>query len=419
MRAMWGTMRAELVGAGGVVERNAYLTRRYIWWDVAWFIWTVANTLTIVFIAKGMEASGGRVRRERVHDVPAHRGRRLGLSRHPLRLPHGDRRLGALGRDDRVHVHGTALACDAPGGPGRVRDPLRAHPRRLPVRRLCALLQPFDAGRELHGGARDPRHLVDLVHRHRDHDLRPAAHLAGEGNTAGLHRAGDAARRLGRLLPRRASCPTGCSSSRSSRPRRTRSRASVARSSTATGSRSSETRSGRSCSSASSRSRSVSGCSGAVSSMRSATGSSSGADDGAGGTRRRAAQGLRRPRARRGAEGGDEESRPAQDARGARRRRHLVRDRAGRDRRLPRAERRRQDDDAQDALRAALPERRRGSRAWPCPVEARAGLPPSHRARHGQPEPAAVGPARARLVRAESLRSTASRATTSSRCATS
>ena len=58
MRAMWGTMRAELVGAGGVVERNAYLTRRYIWWDVAWFIWTVANTLTIVFIAKGVESSG-------------------------------------------------------------------------------------------------------------------------------------------------------------------------------------------------------------------------------------------------------------------------------------------------------------------------------------------------------------------------
>ena len=58
-----GTMRAELVGAGGVVERNAYLTKRYIWWDVAWFVWTVANTLTIVFIAKGIEASGGRVRR--------------------------------------------------------------------------------------------------------------------------------------------------------------------------------------------------------------------------------------------------------------------------------------------------------------------------------------------------------------------
>ena len=50
-------MRAELIG---VVERNAYLTKRYIWWDVAWFIWTVANTLTIVFIAKGIEATGAR-----------------------------------------------------------------------------------------------------------------------------------------------------------------------------------------------------------------------------------------------------------------------------------------------------------------------------------------------------------------------
>src|SRR6188472_2163346 len=59
MRAMLGTMRAELVGAGGVVERNAYLTKRYIWWDLAWFIWTIANTLTIVFIAKGIEAEGG------------------------------------------------------------------------------------------------------------------------------------------------------------------------------------------------------------------------------------------------------------------------------------------------------------------------------------------------------------------------
>src|SRR5215475_9570020 len=58
MKAMWGVMRAELVGAGGVVERNAYLTKRYIWWDLAWFVWTVANTLTIVFIAKGVEASG-------------------------------------------------------------------------------------------------------------------------------------------------------------------------------------------------------------------------------------------------------------------------------------------------------------------------------------------------------------------------
>ena len=59
MRGMAAAMRAELVGAGGVVERNWYLTKRYIWWDLAWFVWTVANTLTIVFIAKGIEAEGG------------------------------------------------------------------------------------------------------------------------------------------------------------------------------------------------------------------------------------------------------------------------------------------------------------------------------------------------------------------------
>jgi ABC-2 type transport system permease protein len=61
MRALVSTMRAELVGAGGVVERNVYLTKRYIWWDVAWFLWTVANTLTIVFIAKGIAATGGQL----------------------------------------------------------------------------------------------------------------------------------------------------------------------------------------------------------------------------------------------------------------------------------------------------------------------------------------------------------------------
>lgn len=61
MRALTANLRAELIGLGGVVERNVYLTRRYIWWDLAFFLWTVANTLTIVFIAKGIEASGGQI----------------------------------------------------------------------------------------------------------------------------------------------------------------------------------------------------------------------------------------------------------------------------------------------------------------------------------------------------------------------
>jgi ABC-2 type transport system permease protein len=66
MSTVGSTLRAELIGAGGVVERNYYLTKRYIWWDFAWFIWTVANTLTIVFIAKGIEASGGQLDVNRV-----------------------------------------------------------------------------------------------------------------------------------------------------------------------------------------------------------------------------------------------------------------------------------------------------------------------------------------------------------------
>src|SRR5437773_4873524 len=69
MRAMSLALRHELVGLGGVVERNIYLVKRYIWWDVAFFFWTVANTLTIVFIAKGIPAVGGHIDVNRVTTV--------------------------------------------------------------------------------------------------------------------------------------------------------------------------------------------------------------------------------------------------------------------------------------------------------------------------------------------------------------
>ena len=65
MRAAALSLRHELIGLAGVVERNVYLTRRYIYWDLAFFVWTVANTLTIVFIAKGIEAGGGDIDVER------------------------------------------------------------------------------------------------------------------------------------------------------------------------------------------------------------------------------------------------------------------------------------------------------------------------------------------------------------------
>ncbi len=50
-------VRHELIGLSGVVERNLYLVKRYIWWDVAFLLWTIANTLTIVFIARGVDVS--------------------------------------------------------------------------------------------------------------------------------------------------------------------------------------------------------------------------------------------------------------------------------------------------------------------------------------------------------------------------
>src|ERR671937_321355 len=69
MRALALALRHELVGLGGVVERNVYLVKRYIWWDIAFFVWTVANTLTIVFIAKGIPAAGGHIDVSRVTTI--------------------------------------------------------------------------------------------------------------------------------------------------------------------------------------------------------------------------------------------------------------------------------------------------------------------------------------------------------------
>jgi ABC-2 type transport system permease protein len=47
-------LRDELIGLYGVVERNIYLTKRYFLWDLAFLLWTIANTLTIVFISRGV-----------------------------------------------------------------------------------------------------------------------------------------------------------------------------------------------------------------------------------------------------------------------------------------------------------------------------------------------------------------------------
>jgi ABC-2 type transport system permease protein len=69
MQGAAATLRHEFVSLAGVFERNVYLIRRYIWWDIAFFIWTLANTLTIIFIAEGIPAVGGAIDVERVTTI--------------------------------------------------------------------------------------------------------------------------------------------------------------------------------------------------------------------------------------------------------------------------------------------------------------------------------------------------------------
>jgi ABC-2 type transport system permease protein len=59
--ALGASLRSEAITFGGVVERNWYLIKRYFWWELAFFVWSLANTLTIVFIAKGIQAAGGKI----------------------------------------------------------------------------------------------------------------------------------------------------------------------------------------------------------------------------------------------------------------------------------------------------------------------------------------------------------------------
>src|SRR6202007_492393 len=50
-------MRNQPLGLFGIVERNVYLTKRYFLWDIAFMVWTIANTLTIVLIARAANLS--------------------------------------------------------------------------------------------------------------------------------------------------------------------------------------------------------------------------------------------------------------------------------------------------------------------------------------------------------------------------
>ena len=194
-------LRHELVGLGGVVERNIYLVKRYIWWDLAFFVWTVANTLTIVFIAKGIEAGGGHIDVERATTILLVGGviwAYLGIIFEILTETVAWERwegtieytfMAPLARP--VHLFGMGLFAVAYGVVRAV----------LLFGVVAAFFGLAPRGGELRRGARRARRGLDLVHRDRDDDRGPAADLAGEGHAARLRRAGAAARRLGRLLP--------------------------------------------------------------------------------------------------------------------------------------------------------------------------------------------------------------------------
>ena len=197
------SLKHELIGLAGVVERNVYLTRRYIYWDLAFFVWTVANTLTIVFIAKGIEATGGEIDVDRATTtllIGAVVWAYLGIIFEFLtETVAWERWEGTI---EYTFMAPLSRAMHL-GGSG-VFAVLYGLVRAILLFIVVAVFFGLAVrGRELRRGARDPHRRLGLVLRDRDDDRRPAADLAGEGRAARVRRAGHAARRLGRLLPGR------------------------------------------------------------------------------------------------------------------------------------------------------------------------------------------------------------------------
>ena len=187
MRILLGTMRAELVGAGGVVERNAYLTKRYIWWDVAWFLWTVANTLTIVFIAKGIEATGGSLDVNETMTtllIGAVVWAYLGIIFEFLMETVAWERWEGTIEYTFMAPLSRAMHLAGQGVFAIIYGLVRA----IFLFVVCAFLF-FDLSipdANYFAAYGRPRRRVDLVHRHRDDDVGAAAHLPREGTQLGF-----------------------------------------------------------------------------------------------------------------------------------------------------------------------------------------------------------------------------------------
>ena len=105
-----GGLRTQLIGLGGVIERNSYLVKRYRL--VGAGVLRLDGGQHAVDRADRQRRPGYRrpSQRQPGDDLAADRGRDLVLPRDHLRDPDRDRRVGALGGHDRVHVHGAAVA---------------------------------------------------------------------------------------------------------------------------------------------------------------------------------------------------------------------------------------------------------------------------------------------------------------------
>ena len=52
---------SEMVAVWGYVQRNYFLTKRYLMWEIVWLVYVTVNAMAITFIGAGVEAVGGSV----------------------------------------------------------------------------------------------------------------------------------------------------------------------------------------------------------------------------------------------------------------------------------------------------------------------------------------------------------------------
>jgi hypothetical protein len=224
----------QLVGARGIVERNVYLTRRYFLWDVAFFVWTVANTLPVVFIAEGVEATGGTIDVDRATTyllLGAVLWAYLGITFEFLTETVAWERwegtieytfMAPLRRSAHLAGMGCPACCTAGAG-------------RPALRGRCGVLRPRAAERRPPGGAGDRARGQRVLRRHRDDDRRAPAHLPRRRarSSASSHR--DSCSWSPGSTTRSRCSPAGCRDSRRSARPPTHSKAPGRRSSTVPG----------------------------------------------------------------------------------------------------------------------------------------------------------------------------------------